>query len=121
MKIPFLYIKQFFLSFFNDEIKLSNYREKLKKFPVVYELFLVFLCKLLKINDFHDIYLTAHRLNFLIFFQVYLYFLNSQKKVRKYSNFPIIGISFLILSPRIFAESFYNSRDIFFMCLFIFI
>ena len=32
----------------------------------------------------------------------------------------LLGIIFLILSPRIFAESFYNSRDIFFMCLFIF-
>ena len=32
----------------------------------------------------------------------------------------ILGITLILLSPRIFAESFYNSRDIFFMCLFIF-
>ena len=51
----FVYIKQFFLSFFNDEIKLSDYREKLKEFPIVYELFLVLVCKLLKINDFQGI------------------------------------------------------------------
>ena len=116
----FEYIKQFFLSFFNDEIKLSDYREKLKEFPIVYELFLVFVCELLKINDFHDIYLTAHKLNFLIFFSSLLIFFKLIKKRFESTLISILGISFLILSPRIFAESFYNSRDIFFMCLFIF-
>ena len=116
----FVYIQQFFLSFFNDEIKLANYREKLKEFPIVYELFLVLVCKLLKINDFQEIYLTAHKLNFLIFFSSLLIFFKFIKKRFKSTLISLLGISFLILSPRIFAESFYNSRDIFFMCLFIF-
>ena len=116
----FVYIQQFFLSFFNDEIKLSDYREKLKEFPIVYELFLVLVCKLLKINDFQGIYLTAHKLNFLIFFSSLLIFFKFIKKRFESTLISILGISFLILSPRIFAEDFYNSRDIFFMCLFIF-
>ena len=84
----FVYIKQLFLSLFNDEIKLSDYREKLKEFPIIYELFLVFVCKLLKINDFHNIYLTAHKLNFLIFFSSLLIFF---KFIKIYnSNNPLI-------------------------------
>ena len=116
----FVYVKQFFLSFFNDEIKLSDYREKLKEFPIVYELFLVSVCKLFKINDFHKIYLTAHKLNFLIFFISLLVFFKFTKKRFGSTQISLLGVIFLILSPRIFAESFYNSRDIFFMCLFVF-
>ena len=78
------------------------------------------MCKLLKINDFHNIYLTAHKLNFLIFFSSLLIFFKFIKKRFESTLISILGISFLVLSPRIFAESFYNSRDIFFMCLFIF-
>ncbi len=116
----FIYVKQFFLSLLNDEIKLSSYRDKLKEFPIVYELLLVFVCQLLKINDFQAIYLTAHKLNFLIFFSSLLIFFRFIKKRFESTLISILGISLLILSPRIFAESFYNSRDIFFMCLFIF-
>ncbi len=116
----FIYVKQFFLSLLNDEIKLSSYRDKLKEFPIVYELLLVFVCKLLKINDFHQIYLTAHKLNFLLFFSSLLIFFKLAKKRFESTFISLLGITFFILSPRIFAESFYNSRDIFFMCLFIF-
>ena len=116
----FVYIKQLFLSLFNEGIDLSKYRASLKEFPIVYELFLVFVCKLLNLKSFQDIYLTAHKINFLLFFFSLLVFFKLIKERFDNTLTSLLGITFLVLSPRIFAESFYNSRDIFFMCLFIF-
>ena len=39
----FIYIKQLYLSLFYEDIDLSKYRDSLKEYPIVYELFLVFL------------------------------------------------------------------------------
>ena len=116
----FIYIKQLYLSLFHEDIDLSKYRDSLKEYPIVYELFLVFVCKLLNLNSFQDIYLTAHKINFLFFFSSLFVFFKLIKKRFGNTLIALLGITFLILSPRIFAESFYNSRDIFFMCLFIF-
>ncbi len=116
----YLYVKQVFLSLFDNQIKLTSYRSSLNEFPVFYELFLVFICDLLNINDFNEIFLTAHRVNFLFFFSSLLVFFQLMKKRFENVFAALLGITFLILSPRIFAESFYNSRDIFFMGLFIF-
>jgi len=40
-------------------------------------------------------------------------------KKRFSNNLSLIGLLFLILSPRIFAESFYNIKDIVFLSFFI--
>jgi len=116
----FLYIKSVLLSFFDDQIDPSKLKTNLNVLPVVYEIFLVLICKILNIADFKDIYLTAHKLNFLLFFSSLIVFFSFCQKIFNNLFISILGVCFIILSPRIFAESFYNSRDIFFMCLFIF-
>ena len=116
----FEYVKHIFLSFFNDGINLDFYRSSINEFPVFYEFVLVVICELLNISDFRKIFLTAHYLNFFLFFLSLIVFFKIIKKRFENSFIALIGITFLVLSPRIFAESFYNSRDIFFLCLFIF-
>ena len=114
------YIKNFFLSFFDNDINLSEYKSKVKEWPIVFELFLVFVCNLFNISQIENIYLTAHKINFIIFFCSLIIFYKFINKRFENNFISIVAVSFVILSPRIFAESFYNSRDIFFMSLFIF-
>lgn len=114
------YIKNFFLSLFNNEINLFEYKSKVKEWPIVFELFLVFICNIFNINQIEEIYLASHRINFIIFFLSIIFFYKLIKKRFENNLISIVAVSFIILSPRIFAESFYNSRDIFFMSLFIF-
>ena len=58
----FLYIKSVLLSFFDDQIDPSKLKTNLNVLPVVYEIFLFLIFKILNIADFKDIYLTSHKL-----------------------------------------------------------
>ena len=116
----YLYVKNLFLSFFDNQIDASRLKANVNVLPTVYELFLVLICKSLNITDFRDIYLLAHRINFLLFFSSLVVFFIFCQKIFENLFVSLLGITLILFSPRIFAESFYNSRDIFFMCVFIF-
>ena len=73
-----------------------------------------------KIKDFQEVFLLRHYMNFLFFFISLIFFFKFIKYKFKSQLFGIIGIFFLILNPRIFVESFYNSKDIIFMSSIIF-
>lgn len=61
------------------------------------------------------VYEFRHLLTFIIFF-VGIYFLNAKSLKLFSSNFSsCVTILLMILSPRFFAEAFYNSKDIVFM------
>jgi len=86
---------------------------------VIFDLPMAFIEFLFKIEDPRDYYLLRHFFNFLIFFiSVYFFYLIAKKRF----NSKFIGLlaaTLLISSPRIFAESFYNNKDLVFMSLFI--
>ena len=64
-------------------------------------------------------YLFRHYINFIIFFiSVYFFYLIGKFRYNDW-RLGILGIVFLILSPRIFAQSFYNNKDVVFMSLYI--
>jgi hypothetical protein len=114
------YVKSFFLSFTVDELNIEKYRADLKEWPIIFELLIVFICDILNINKIDEIYYVSHQVNFIIFSLSLLCF---QKIIFKRFNnlkFSFISLLFFIISPRIITESFYNTRDIFFMSLFIF-
>ena len=73
----------------------------------------------LNITDSQQYYFFRHYFNHLIFLISNFYFFLLVKE--KYNNwiYGIAGSLFLFLSPRIFAESFYNHKDIIFLSLFI--
>ena len=86
---------------------------------IVFNLPMAVLELILEINDSREIFLLRHFFNFLLFFiSVYFFF---QLVKSRYNSWLVglIGALFLIISPRIFADSFYNNKDIVFMSLFI--
>ena len=118
--------------FFNSNLYGTNDLEQLSKIilgegdgviinhPVLFELLLATFVNSFNISDTKEIYELSHLLNFIIFYLsliCFYYFLYN------YFNSKLLAISsvlFLLFTPRILAESFYNSRDIFFLSLYIF-
>ena len=114
------YVKALFLNITNPEINLDLYKSKLKEWPIIFEFFLIFLSKIFQIQSIDKIYLFSHQINFIIFCISLIIFYKFISKRFKNFFFSFLSVIFIVLSPRIFGESFYNSRDIFFMSLFIF-
>ena len=114
------YVKNLFLSILNKDINIDLYKNKLKEWPIIFEFFLVFLSDIIGIKNIDKVYLLSHQLNFIFFCLALIIFYKLVQK--RFNNFYLsfLSILLIILSPRIFGESFYNSRDIFFMSLFIF-
>ena len=72
-----------------------------------------------EIDDSREIFLIRHFSTFLLFFiSVYFFYLLVKNRYNSWVA-GIIGALFLIISPRIFAESFYNNKDLVFMSLFV--
>lgn len=89
-----------------------------KDYGVAFDLPLALLERLLALNDSTIIYLFRHLVTFLVFvagvFAVY------KLAARRFNDWRLglLAALFLILSPRLFAESFYNGKDVVFMALF---
>ena len=58
-------------------------------------------------------------MNFIFFFVSVLFFFKLLNKIFNNQIYSLIGCLILITCPRIFAQSFYNSKDIIFLSLFI--
>jgi hypothetical protein len=71
------------------------------------------------IQDEQKVYFISHFINHLIFLLANFYFFLIIKNRFNSFVYGIFGSLFLFLSPRIFAESFYNSKDILFLSMFI--
>ena len=87
-------------------------------YGVVFDLPLAFIEHIFNVESSRNHYLLRHFFNHIIFLcSIYYFYL----LLRKIYNFElsIIGTSFLIFTPRIFAESFYNSKDLIFLSLMI--
>ena len=92
--------------------------ESSKMYGVLFDLPMAFIEKKLLIDDPKNYFLIRHFFNFFIFFIATIFFYLILKK--RFSNrLSIIGLLFLILSPRIFAESFYNMKDLIFLSFFV--
>ncbi len=115
----YIYVKAV-LNVFGDTDNIAKLKQSLDLHPVVFETFVLFICDLLKINEINEILYTSHIINYVLFI-ISLICLYKIINIR-FNNKKIALISSLlvIFTPRIFFESFYNTRDIYFMSLFIF-
>jgi len=113
---------------FNIQSLLNN--EALAQFPknlsqitdrdygVIFELPAIVIELAFNLKQDRDIYFARHLFNFLFFcagvLAVY------KMAARRFSDWRIglIAATFLILSPRIFADAFYNSKDLVFLSVF---
>jgi hypothetical protein len=95
----------------------KSFSETAKIYGVIFDLPMAFIEKKLSIEDPKIYFTLRHLFNFLIFFisSIFFYFI---LKKRFSNNLSLVGLLFLILSPRIFAESFYNMKDIVFLSFF---
>tara|TARA_Y100000590_G_scaffold466850_1_gene643590 strand:- start:7562 stop:9172 length:1611 start_codon:yes stop_codon:yes gene_type:complete len=123
--IYYLHIKEILINFnFNNE-----YLEKIKDlsndeqfrlwihYPIFFDLLTEFINDLFNINTSNNIFKTRHLTNFLIFFLSLVFFYKIILERFKNSYLAILGVILIFSSPRIFAESFYNSKDILFLSL----
>ena len=100
-----------------DSPDLENY--EFRSYGVLFEVFSLFLEKIFSITNYQNIFYFRHFLTNLFFIVGVIYF---AKLI--YENFNNIFLSIwgsliLYTSPRIFADSFYNSKDIIFLSFFI--
>lgn len=86
---------------------------------VAFDAPLVALEQLLGIRDSQSIYQLRHFVNFLVFFLGIIGIFNLIKRRFDSYKFGLLGASFFVISPRFFAEGFYNNKDIIFTCVLI--
>jgi hypothetical protein len=75
--------------------------------------------KLIGIDDVGDVYRFRHLLTFLFAVVGSLFFYGLLLMVFRRRSLALLGVSLLLLSPRILSHSFYNSKDAVFMYMFI--
>ena len=96
--------------------RLHEYQDR--DYGVAFEVPAVVLEKLLGLADTRDIFMFRHLLTyaFCLGGAWALYSL----ALRRFGDrrFALLAVAFLVLSPRLFAESFYNSKDAVFMAAF---
>lgn len=100
----------------NLELKDINQYEEQGN-GVVFDLSLVFFENYFNITDFRDQFLLRHFVSFLLFFSSLIYFYKIILLKNNSKFLAIFGVLFLFFSPRIFAHSFVNPKDIGFMSI----
>ncbi len=100
----------------NDTALLQS---KEKYHGPAFEIFLVFVERTLHLTDGRSIYLSRHLLTFLLFFTGVIFFYLLSRNYFNSNEAALLSCITLVLSPRIFADSFYNSKDIPFLAVFI--
>ena len=108
---------------FSEKIKIKK-PTPLHEFPdraygVIFELPVTAMEILLDFSTFHDSFFFRHFMTFFLYTISLIFFYLLLNKIFKNKILSFLGIVFLITYPRIFAHSFYNSKDIVFMSLFI--
>ncbi len=102
---------------FNSIPSIKDWKEK--GIGYIFDLPTAYIEYLFKIEDTRQYFLMRHLINFSFFYIASVYFYFLIKNRYKSIFFALLGTLFLILSPRIFAESFYNNKDLIFLSLFI--
>jgi hypothetical protein len=86
----------------------------------IFELIPTFLEWLTGIKDLQAVFQLRHLCVFLLFYCSSICFFFLLKKRFNHTLWSLAGVTLLLASPRIFAESFYNSKDLPFLSLSIF-
>ena len=116
---------KFLIDLFSLNFELPNYQnipdlnsDWRKSYGVLFDLPAAMIEIIFKLN-INEAYVLRHYLTFLIYFTGIIYFYKFLKSNLENENMALIGVFILISTPRIFSNSFYNSRDIVFLSLMI--
>ena len=91
------------------------FRGQFNEYGPLFDLFSVGLEKMFGITSTKGAYELKHLLTFLTFFISGIYFFKIISERFKNEIFSLLIVFFYFTSPRIFADSFYNCKDIIFM------
>ena len=110
-----LAIATFFYAFGEDDTLLQHH---IQAYGVAFELLLLFVERLLGLEDIQEIYLTRHLATHLFFLVggLFCYLL-----VRRMGGNRVLGLFAMLLfllHPRLYAHSFFNTKDVPFLSMF---
>ena len=103
---------------FNDDDALLSFVDR--HYGVGIELPLILIEKAFGLTDSRVIYLTRHLITFLVYFASVVVFHRICLRRFGSEGWALLGSAFLVLSPRIFADAFFNTKDLVFMSAMIF-
>jgi len=92
--------------------------ETFKYYGIIYDLPLAFIETVFNITDPKNFFYLRHFFNFFLFWMSSIFFYKILIIRFKNWSLAIFGVFFYVLSPRIFAESFYNNKDLILLSLF---
>lgn len=99
-----------------DLERLDNLRQfQNKDYGPVFETLLVFLESVFNLQDSKEVYEFRHLTVFIVFVIGVLSIFLTAKNIYGDYRWGLLAALMLVLSPRIFAEAFYNTKDIVFM------
>lgn len=102
---------------FEGKNDLLSYHSR--DYGVAFELPATILEHILGLSDTRDIFLTRHLMTFLLYYVSLICFYLMARSHFNRGPMSVIAVFFLMYSPRIFAHSFYNPKDIPLMSFFI--
>jgi len=112
--------QQFGFQIENDIPLLNEYHAK--EYGVFFEIILIFLIEILfNVKNFAEIFYLRHLFTNFFFLSSLIFFYLISVNLFKNKFISLISIFILYTSPRIFAESFYNDKDIVFLSIFIYL
>ena len=97
----------------------SLFLDRHRYYGPVFELSLFSLEKGLHLEDPRSIYLMRHLVNFLVFWVGMVFLYELARYLFRNRWIALLASVMLFLSPRIFAHSFYNTKDIPFLAMFV--
>jgi hypothetical protein len=100
-----------------SEYQLESYYNR--HYGTIFQTVAMGLEFLFGLDDPREWYLLRHYMNFLVWFIALVFFFRLLQLRFKNPAFSLIGVIFMILSPRIFADAFYNSKDSIFLAFYI--
>ncbi|NML67431.1 hypothetical protein HHL22_19690 [Hymenobacter sp. RP-2-7] len=97
-------------------VQLRHWRDR--DYGVAFELPAAALEQLLRLRELRAIFLMRHVLNFLVCFAGFVAFYTLAARRFASWRLGLLGTLLLVLSPRLFGDNFYNSKDAVFLALF---
>ena len=101
----------------DDVPLLTNYVDR--DHGVIFDLVAYGLEKMMKLDDSRQIFIMKHLLNYLVFFAGVIAIYQLTKRRFNSWVYGSVAALFLFLSPRIFADAFYNPKDLVFMATYV--
>jgi hypothetical protein len=104
---------------FEGRQELLQYDPNSRYHGPIFEILLISLEKALRLTELREIYFMRHLVTFFLFYSsVWFFYLLCKERFDSW-KIGLLGSLFFIVSPRIFAHSFYNSKDIPFLAVFV--